>query len=195
MSAKKKQKKSFVKIVKWIAVAVSAIILYLAYIFFAPNINPPTDEKSYLCIPDSSTFADVTRLLEKNTNVFNVSSFKQVSELLQYGAKIRSGRYEIKKGMNNFQLVRILRSGRQTPVRLKFNNIRTKKQLAARLSSQVMADSVSILNLLDNETFLAEYHLNPATSISIFIPNTYEVFWNMNAKQLFEKMNKEYLKF
>jgi len=92
-------------------------------------------------------------------------------------------------------LVRILRSGRQTPVRLTFNNIRTKEQLAARLGTQLMADSTEILALMNDTAFLAQYELTPNTAITLFIPNTYEVFWNLNAKELFERMNKEYTKF
>jgi len=175
-----------------IGVVLLAIFLYFVYIFFAPNVFPKTNEKAFLCIPDSSNFEDVIKLMEKEAKVSNTASFKQVANLLKYGKKIRSGRYELKTGMNNFQLVRILRSGRQTPVQLSFNNIRTKEQLAARLSSQLMADSVSILTLLNDTAFLATYNLNPNTSIAYFIPNTYEVFWNTNANKLFERMTKEY---
>lgn len=198
MTTKKKPKKkakSTSKAIKWIGIIAAAAILYITYILFAPNISPKTNEKSFLCIPDSSTFSDVTKLLEKDADIFNLSSFKQVSMLLRYGSKIRPGRYEIKPHMNNFQLVRILRSGRQTPVRLTFNNIRTKEQLAARLSTQLMADSVSILKLMNDTAFLAQYGLSPTTAIALFIPNTYEVFWDLNAKELFERMNKEYATF
>ncbi|MDR3652491.1 MAG: endolytic transglycosylase MltG [Paludibacter sp.] len=191
----KKQNKAMNKPVKWLIYACLAIFLYFAYILFAPNIFPRSHEKAYLCIPDSSTFNDVTKILEKDANVLNVSSFRQVAKLLHYDRKIRSGRYALRLGMNNFQLIRILRSGRQTPVKLTFNNIRTKQQLAARLGSELMADSTSILKLLNDTAFLASYHLNPNTSISLFIPNTYEVFWNINAKELFAKMDKEYNKF
>ena len=195
MTAKKKQTGTIKRIFKWINYAVLLGIVYVGYILFAPNIFPVSNEKTFVCIPDSSTFSDVTRILEKNANVFNLSAFRQVSSLLGYGQKIRSGRYEIKKGMNNFQLVRILRSGRQTPLKLTFNNIRTKQQLAARLSTEIMADSTSILKLLNDPKFLETYNLTPQTSISLFIPNTYEVFWNINAIELFQKMNKEYSKF
>lgn len=195
MTAKKKQTGTIKKIFKWINYAVLLCFLYFAYILFAPNIFPVSNEKAFVCIPDSSSFSDVTRILKKNANVFNLSAFKQVSSLLSYGTKIRSGRYEITKGMSNFKLVRILRSGRQTPLRLTFNNIRTKQQLASRLSTEIMADSTSILKLLNDTAFLATYNLNPATSISLFIPNTYEVFWNLDAKELFQRMNKEYTKF
>jgi UPF0755 protein len=192
---KKKQPAKATKAIKWVILPVAIAILYITYIFFAPNISPSNGEKSYLCIPDSSTFNDVIKLLEKDASVSNVSSFKQVAVLLHYGEKIRSGRYEIKPGMNNFKLVRILRSGRQTPVRLTFNNIRTKEQLAARLSTQLMADSVSILKLMNDSAFLTQYGLTPNTAIALFIPNTYEVFWNLNAKDLFERMDKEYNNF
>lgn len=192
---KKKKSKVFSKPMIWLGYAVIAVVLYFAYILFVPNIFPKTDEKTYLCLPDSSKFEDVISLLEKKATVTNTSAFRQVASLLHYGAKIRSGRYELKSGMNNFQLVRILRSGRQTPVQLSFNNIRTKEQLAARLSEQLMADSTSILKLLNDSAFLASYNLNPNTSISLFIPNTYEVFWNTNAKALFERMDREYKAF
>ena len=195
MAKKKKKNSGFSRIIKWAAAAILLVIVYGVYILFAPNFSPKTDEKAFLCIPDNSTFGDVTRLLDQKADVHNMVSFRQVASLLHYGAKIRSGRYEIKPGMNNFSLVRALRSGRQTPVKLTFNNIRTKEQLAARLSTQLMADSVSILKLMNDTAFLSRYGLTPNTSISLFIPNTYEVFWNQNAEQLFERMNKEYNKF
>ncbi|MDD4972068.1 MAG: endolytic transglycosylase MltG [Paludibacter sp.] len=195
MTAKAKQSKGLNKPIKWIGFIALAGFVYFAAIFFVPNIFPNGKEKAFICIPDSSSFNDVTTLLSKDASVLSMVSFKQVAGLLHYGAKIRSGRYALKSGMNNFQLVRMLRSGRQTPVRLTFNNIRTKEQLAARLGSQLMADSTSILKLLNDTAFLASYHLNPYTSISLFVPNTYEVFWNMNAKDLFKRMDKEYTSF
>jgi len=191
----KKQTKSRKKLLSGIGFIALAAFLYCAYVLFFPNIFPRTAEKTYLCIPDSSNFRDVQKILEKDAKVVNMSAFKQVAGLLHYGGKVRPGRYELKKGMNNFQLVRILRSGRQTPVRLTFNNIRTKEQLAARLGSQLMADSVAILTLMNDTAFLSHYGVTPNTAIALFIPNTYEVFWNLNAKDLFERMKKEYTKF
>jgi UPF0755 protein len=191
----KKQPNSIMKVLKWLFIGILIILSYSTYIFFAPNISTKAEEKTFLCIPDNSTFDDVLNLLVKDANLYNFSSFKQVSRLFDYDSKIRSGRYELKRGMNNFQLVRKLRSGRQTPLNLTFNNIRTKEQLAGRLGKQLMADSASILNLLNDTSFLSEYDLNTSTSISLFIPNTYEVFWNMSAMDLFNRMHKEYNKF
>jgi UPF0755 protein len=198
MATKKKRKKLLKanhKAIRYVLGALAVIFLYFVYILFAPNISPKTGEKAYICIPDNSSYHDVISLLEKKADINNTSSFKQVARMLHYGDKIRSGRYEIKPGMNNFTLIRTLRSGRQTPVQLTFNNIRTKEELAGRLGEQLMADSASLIRLFNDTAFLAQYGLNPNTAISLFIPNTYEIFWNINSRKLFERMNKEYTAF
>lgn len=179
------------KSIRTTAIFAGVFFLYFVYILFAPNISPKSDEKTYLCIPDSSSLNQVVTLLSNEADISNTMAFKQVATLLRY-SKIRPGRYEIKPGMNNFQLIRILRSGRQTPVKLTFNNIRTKEQLAGRLSAQLMADSLSILKILNDTALLAKDSLNPNTSIALFIPNTYEVFWDMDASELYNRMRKEY---
>ncbi|HRZ97605.1 MAG TPA: endolytic transglycosylase MltG [Paludibacter sp.] len=193
----KQEKKTFKlnKSLLWVGVLALILFLYMVFVFFAPNIQKTTDDKAYLRIPDNSTFENVIDSLEHNSNVRTVFTFRQASKLFRYGKKIRPGRYELKNGMTNFELVRKLRSGNQTPVRLTFNNIRTKEQLAKRLSNQLMADSVQIINLLNDTAFLSVYNLNPNNSVSIFIPDTYEVFWDMDAKEIFDRMMKEYNKF
>lgn len=175
----------------WLFALVIAIFLYCTYVFFVPNILINKEEKAYLCIRDSSSMDDVIAELKKTATVLNISAFRQVATVINY-TKIRPGRYELSDGMNNFTLVRILRNGRQTPLKLTFNNIRTKEQLAGRLSKVVMADSLSIIQLMNDSAYLATYSLNPNTSISNFIPNTYEVFWDLDAQELFERMRKEY---
>lgn len=182
-------------IIKWGILIVGIPLLYVTIILFAPNFKTNNQEKSFLCIRENSNFNTVEDELKKSTHVICTFTFKQAATLLRYQSNIKPGRYEIKKGMNNFQLIRILRSGRQTPVKLKFNNIRTKEQLAGKIGKQIMADSIEILNLLNDSAYLATLNLKPETSICLFIPNTYEVFWNINAVQLIERMQKEYSKF
>ena len=187
----KKKTKVLPNSLKWIFAVLVVIFIYFVYIFFAPNFTYEGPDKQYLCIPDSTSELELNQLIEREFKVYNMGSLNQVMIILQY-KNIRSGRYLVTKGMSNFQFVRMLRSGRQTPVQLKFNNIRTKEQLAGRLSAQLMADSIQILNLLNDSAYLAKSGLNPNNSISIFIPNTYEVFWNMDAQDIFNRMKKEY---
>lgn len=172
---------------------ITVFTLTFVFIFFIPNIH--TQEKSYLYIPDNSSFSDVVSILNNEAKVTSLFTFKNAATLLKYSNRIKPGKYELQNGMNNFQLIRILRSGRQTPVKLTFNNIRTKEQLAARLSKQLMADSVSILGLMNDSAFLKTYGLNPNTAIALFIPDTYEVFWDLDANELFARMSKEYNRF
>lgn len=188
-------KKTLKKIFKWTTIFISIILVYFLYILFFPNIFPPKKTRTFLYIRENSQLKEVVDSLSKNTKVFDIYSFYVASKLLDYESHIKSGRYELQRGMNNFELIRKLRSGRQTPVLLVINNIRTKEELAHRLSMQLMVDSASIIQLLNDSTFLAEYGLNPYNSISIFIPNTYEVFWDISPEKLFARMYNEYNRF
>lgn len=189
-------KKSGIKIVGIVSAILIFGALLVAYIFFFPNISPREDERSYVCIYPNSTLNDVLKDIETDSKISAKWTFRIVASVLGYdNEEIRSGRFEVYRGMNNFSLVRLLKSGKQTPVKLTFNNIRTKEQLAARISKQIMADSLSIINLLNDTVYLLPFGLIPETSIVYFIPDTYEVYWDTDAQDLFERMGREYKKF
>ena len=169
-------------------------VLFTAYVFLAPNSHTSGNKSQYLLIPDNSTFETVTQQLSETGALRSVFTFTLTAKV--YGYKnIKPGRYEINPGISNLRLVHKLKTGRQSALKLTFNNIRTKEQLAGRLSKQIMADSASILQHLNDSAFLTKYELNPNTSVALFIPDTYEVFWDMDADELFERMKKEYDRF
>lgn len=171
------------------------VISLVANIFLAPNIFTKSKEDEYfLLVRENTSFDELVRQLTENTRVKKVNTFKQTARVMKFN-NVKSGRYRVVNSMNNLTLVRMLRNGNQTPVQLKFNNIRTKEQLAGRLSRQLMPDSVEILNLLNDTAFLSKYHVDPYTSVSLFLPNTYEIFWNVDAENIFERMYREYDKF
>ena len=169
-------------------------VLFTAYVLLAPNSHTSGNKSQYLLIPDNSTFETVTHQLSETGVLRSVFTFTLTAKV--YGYKnIKPGRYEINPGISNLRLVHKLKTGRQSALKLTFNNIRTKEQLAGRLSKQIMADSASILQHLNDSAFLTKYELNPNTSVALFIPDTYEVFWDMDADELFERMKKEYDRF
>lgn len=169
-------------------------VLFTAYVLLAPNSHTSGNKSQYLLIPDNSTFETVTHQLSETEALRSVFTFTLTAKV--YGYKnIKPGRYEINPGISNLRLVHKLKTGRQSALKLTFNNIRTKEQLAGRLSKQIMADSASILQHLNDSAFLTKYDLNPNTSVALFIPDTYEVFWDMDANELFERMKKEYDRF
>jgi len=97
--------------------------------------------------------------------------------------------------MSNNELVNLLRSGKQVPVKLTFNSIRTPEQLAGKVAKQIEADSTDIIKLLKSESFTSSYGFNKYTIMTMFIPNTYEVYWNMSAEDFFRRMANEYKNF
>ena len=111
---------------------------------------------------------------------------------MKYTTQVKPGRYHVQKKMNNRELVALLRSGKQDPVRVVFHNIRTKEELASVVGKQLEADSSSLLGLLGNNTFLSKYGFTNINCMALFIPNTYELYWNTSAKQFLERMAKEY---
>ena len=191
MSASKKTGKK--NAIVGIGAALLIAVVFALWVLFLPNVKTDSDE-SYLYIRDNAGMQQVMDSLTANHFLSSSLSFTMSAKLFNYKT-VRPGRYALHNGMNNFQLVRMLRSGRQKPLKLTFNNIRTKTQLAARLSGIVMADSLSIINTLNDSAFLAPYGFSTQTAIANFIPDTYEVFWDLDAKELFEKMNEEYRRF
>ena len=131
------------------------------------------------------------------TNKFlkNRSSFEWVARRKKYENKVRPGRYRIWEGMSNNELVNLLRSGKQVPVRVTFQNIRSREELAGKISRQIEADSLSLLKLLNDPNYLKQFGVNPLTSFVLFIPNTYEFYWNTTPKGFIARMAREKTKF
>ncbi|MEA4985207.1 MAG: endolytic transglycosylase MltG [Paludibacter sp.] len=187
-----KNKKSLSqKILLAVALTTGLFFIFAIYAILFPNTSIQ-DEDTYLYISDDDQFEDVLEQIKDKSLLINDFTFKVLAKQIKYDQKIRPGRYKITPGMSNFILLRKLRGGKQDPVKLVINNIRTKEQLAGRLSSMIMADSLSIINALNDSVFLKQYDLNPYNAVIFFIPNTYEVFWDTDTKELFDRMKKEF---
>ncbi|MBE9468949.1 MAG: endolytic transglycosylase MltG [Bacteroidetes bacterium] len=178
-----------------------SIIFGVSYVYrmykrvLQPNVVLTTKHSNYLYIPTGSNFIDLKKILFKNNIIVNVNTFEWLAEEKNYVAHVKPGRYFIKNKMSNNELINLLRSGEQTPLNLIFNNIRTKQELAQKISLQIEADSTKILKLLNNKKFLSKYNFSQHTVMSMFVPNTYQFYWNTSAEKFFDRMYNEYLKF
>jgi UPF0755 protein len=121
----------------------------------------------------------------------NAESFKWWATRQNLGESLSPGRYLIKPGMSNREVVNLLMSGRQTPVNVTFNNIRTKADFAGRIGEQLMADSMDFVNYFDTTTFFSSLGLNKNNFMTLFIPNTYELYWDTDAEGFVKRMAKE----
>ncbi len=110
-------------------------------------------------------------------------------------SKPKGGKYALQKGMNLNDLVNKLRSGNQTPVKLSFNNQDTLEKLAQRIAAQIEADSSTILKVMTDSTFLAANGFTAKSALGMYVPNSYEVYWNTTPEKLRDKMLFEYHRF
>lgn len=165
---------------------------YLAYVtILKPNVHIDR-EYTHFFIPTGSTFDDVKQALLAEGIVKNEKTFQWLAEKKRYPNRVLPGRYRIYDDMGNNDLINLLRSGVQDPVNVTFNNIRTKEQLAGAVASYIEADSLSIITLLNDPEIMQEFDLTTETAVLLFIPNTYEFFWNTSARQLLDRMNREH---
>ncbi len=188
--------KRYIAGIGFIILIVGIVIAYNIYDkIYGSNIELKDKKQGYLHIPTGATKEDVLRILDAGDKIQNMDDFKWLAEKKNYYRHINPGRYLIKDGMSNNALINKLRSGDQDPVDLIFNNIRKKSELAGVVSKQIEADSVAILHLVNDKDFLQQYDFNPQTAPAMFIPNTYEFYWNTSARAFIEKMHREYQRF
>ena len=124
-------------------------------------------------------------LVKDSTTFFN-AAYKT-----KYLLNIKAGKYEIKKGFNNKEIINSLRFN-NIPVRVTFNNLERIENLASRISKFIEADSLSLMNSFFDPNFLTENNLNSESIFSIFLPNTYEFYWNTTANEFRDKMLSQY---
>ena len=148
-----------------------------------------------LYIYSEDDFETIKNKLYSEDIIINKKSFEWVAKRLDYPEYIKSGHYIIKNGMNNNRLLNLLRSGSQTPIDFTFNNIRTIEQFAGKVDDELELDSISLLNVLSENPDLKEMGFDKEKYAALFIPNTYELYWNINADDFVEKMIDEYKKF
>lgn len=161
----------------------------------SPNVQTAGGKDVELLIPTGSDYNQVKAVLADAQFIINEKSFNWVANKKELPDNIHPGRYIVKDGMSNNQLVNMLRGGLQSPVKVTFNNIRNVDMLAGRIATQIEADSVSISNLLHNQEYINQLGFNNFTIPALFLPDTYEFYWNTDAEGFVVRMFQEYNKF
>ncbi|MCF8296173.1 MAG: endolytic transglycosylase MltG [Saprospiraceae bacterium] len=163
--------------------------------FYSPNVDLKGKHSAFIYIPTGSDFEDVKKILYAHDYIVDKTSFEWIAEKKKYVDNIKPGKYELKDGMNDNRLVNMLRSGAQVPVKVTFNNIRTKEKLAGKVSQYLEFDSTTFINLLNNEEYISNFNLTSDEILIMFLPNTYEFWWNTTAEKFIERMQTEYKRF
>ena len=186
-------RKSILTVFVSLTLIVIVVSLILWRSFFSPvNIS---GEGVNIYIPPGAGYEEVKDTLRTNGILVNEKAFDILSERKRYNSNVKPGRYVITDKMSNNDILNLLKSGGQTPVRITFNNIRTPAELSGRLGEQLALDSVNIHNTLLNESLYSNEGFKSETIIAAFIPDTYEVYWTINAGDLIDRMIREFRSF
>lgn len=184
------------RILRLIVLAVfflAGIAAYFVYnAIFKNNISSEI-ASSALYIDKNDQFENLIEKMQGQQILENTKSFRLASRLMSFGdASIRPGRYAIDKKMTNRQLINMLRSGRQSPVKITFNNVRTLENLSGKITKNIKLDSLGLLEYMRNEKEISSLGFNQQTLMTAFIPNTYQVYWDISAEDLVKRMKKEH---
>ncbi|MEM9338407.1 MAG: endolytic transglycosylase MltG [Bacteroidota bacterium] len=172
----------------------SSFAFYAYQIIYTPNILVDTEDQLF-SIPKGSTFSEVRKRLYDGRYLNDAMSFSFLARLKGYDKRIQPGMYLLKQDMTNMEAINLLRSGRETPVRLTFSHARLLSQLPKLLTQNLEIDSADMATVLLHDTTATHYGFQPETFISMFIPNTYEVYWTSTPKDVLNRMKKEYDRF
>jgi UPF0755 protein len=160
--------------------------------FLVPAVSSNIQDP-FVCIPTGASFEDVVRILKRGGFIRDEVNFRWLAEQMNYKKdKMRPGRFEVKPGWTNHQLIQHLRNGEQAPVNLVLTNERLPEEVAGKAARFIEADSLELLQLFRDNNFLRQYNLTTETLLTVFIPNTYQLFWNTDAKGFMTRMVKEH---
>lgn len=197
MTAKKAPKSSTFKkftiafvLVILIALGLTGYNYYAKY--FSPNV---TGNQEYLYIHTGAAFIDVYKAIKDQKIVKDTEAFYSAAQNMNYTDRVKPGRYHLHEGMSNRRLINMLASGTQEPVTLSFHGLRLKEQFAGFVGKKIEPDSAAILHLLDSTSFVKQYGFTPENVYTMFLPNTYQLYWNSSPEKFFKKMHGAYEKF
>ena len=169
-------------------VLLAAIVIGAAcYCIFAPNTREAT-----ILLPPGATVSQLVDSLRRHDAIKNTGTLHLVARLKRYTGKTPAGKYLVRQGMNNNELINMFRSGQQAPVSFTFNNIRTVEQLAEVAARHFNFTAEELLSATRDTALLRELGCTPPTLPAIFIPNTYQIYWNTSPANFLRRMKREY---
>lgn len=161
-----------------------------SYLLFSSFSND--SETHYVYIDDDDSVDSVYTKLSAFANPRSMKVLQTLNRYGRYAGHIRTGRYVIADGDGTWKVYRKLKNGLQDPVKLTIPSVRTTDRLAAEVAKKMMIDSTELLRALSDEAVCRKLGFDTTTVICLFVPNTYEVFWNLSTDKFLERMKREY---
>ena len=191
------QKKTKTIIISALSALLFTAVAFACGVLFAAK-SPCVKVGGELLVPSHSTYAALHDSLFSNGRIRFRPFFDFYARRigLDRNEAVKSGRYILHDTMNCIQVARMLRLGEQTPKNVVINNARTPQQLAARLALQIEADSAQIASVLLSDSLARVYGFgSPLEMFAVFVPDTYQMYWNTSPQQIVKRMKGEWDKF
>lgn len=183
--------KKIIAIVSVLVVTGLIVYGYMLYRDIFAGNTKFTEKELYVNIPTGSTYEDALGIIKPY--IENLERFESTAQKKSYPQNVKAGRFLLKRGMNSNELVNALRQN--VPVSLAFNNQERLEDLAGRIAAQLEPDSLALLTAFRDPAFLETNGVDAANALSLFVPNSYEVYWNTSAEAFRDRMAKEFRKF
>ncbi len=167
---------------------------YAFQIVYTPNVLVDKDNRLFV-VREGASFKDIQRELHDGNYVQDLVSFSFLAKITGYDDQIKPGRYVLRKNMTNLEALRVLRSGKQEPVRITFNNVRLIRDLSEKITRNLDMSPEEFEAALINFAMTNKEGFNKDNILAMFIPNTYEVYFNISPDALVRRMHAEYEKF
>ena len=181
-----------ISVILLIGMAGGGYFTYTFYrVFFKPN-TAFTNSEAFVFIGNNFSFQDV--VLELENLLISTDDFQLAARKKGYIESVKGGKFVLKKGLNNHEIINVLR-GKNSPIKVVFNNQERLENLAGRLAEQIEADSLSLLSTFRDSAFLETNGFNQKNALAMYLPNSYEVFWNTTGEKFRNRMLKEYKRF
>jgi len=166
---------------------------YAAWQLLGPTVSAPAG--NYFYIRTGMVYSEVRQSLIDQQVIGNTFFFDLAAKQLKYPAKVKAGRYKVNNGTSVLGLVRMLRSGSQSPVNLVINKLRLPEDLAQKIAAGFEADSAAVMQVMTNPETLQKYDVDNNNLLTIVIPNTYSFYWNTSSEKILDKLHAEKVKF
>lgn len=189
----KKRKKTLLIILIAVLTLCLAAAGTVYYYLLAPQFRPT--KTTYVYIDRDDTADSIYNKVQQQGNPRNFTGFRWLARYRNLDANIHTGRYAIRSADNIYRVFSHLSRGHQDPMNLTIGNVRTLHRLARSLSKQLMIDSTEIATQLFDSTFQRKWGYTTETMPCLFIPETYQVYWDISVDELFRRMEKEHKRF
>lgn len=175
-------------------IGITSVTFYGYQVINAPNILVEKDDATLL-IPLNATFKSVQDSLFDKGYVHDLVAFSFLAKLMDYDKTVKPGRYRLRRNMSNITAIRMLRAGEQEPVNVTFNSIRKLEELPEKVCQNLAISPQEFSSALSDHVAHNEWGFDERTAMAMFIPNTYQFYWNVSGEQVIKRLYDEYEKF